>query len=209
MLRAAACCLHLLATLNEYKPAEGVSLTLHMGVGVGPMSAFYVGGNGHKWEYFVAGEPIEQMSDAAEEATSGQLVLSIPAYQAFEDDQHAKSTYKLKGRTLKSGQYLLENVHLIGGGSAVSKLVSERSLRDGLRDALTARGKELEPILRCFVPKLVEERLDAGQSGAAIHEHRKLVSVFMKVQQRGKCGGIADERSALALLCIAPRASAL
>ena len=31
--------------------------------------------------------------------------------------------------------------------------------------------------------QLVEERLDAGQSGAAIHEHRKLVSVFMKVSQ--------------------------
>ena len=78
MMRSAACCLYLLETLNDFSPSEGVSLTLHMGVGVGPMSAFYVGGNGNKWEYFVAGEPIEQMSDAAEEAVSGQLVLSVP-----------------------------------------------------------------------------------------------------------------------------------
>jgi hypothetical protein len=35
--------------LNGFKPAEGVSLTLHMGVGVGPMSGFYVGGCGNKW----------------------------------------------------------------------------------------------------------------------------------------------------------------
>jgi len=41
----------------------------------GELSAFYVGGCGSKWEYFVAGEPIEQMSDAAEEATSGELVF--------------------------------------------------------------------------------------------------------------------------------------
>ena len=81
MLRASACCRYLLEKLDNYSPAEGVSLTLHMGVGVGPMSAFYVGGCGDKWEYFVAGEPIEQMSDATEEATSGQLVLSIPAYK--------------------------------------------------------------------------------------------------------------------------------
>tara|TARA_B100000767_G_C19363638_1_gene368875 strand:- start:269 stop:472 length:204 start_codon:yes stop_codon:yes gene_type:complete len=50
-----------------------------------------------------------------------------------------------------------------------------------MRDSLTARGPVLEPFLRCFVPALVEERLDAGQSGAALHEHRKLISIFMKV----------------------------
>ena len=47
MLRSAACCLYLLQNLNGFKPAEGVSLTLHMGVGVGLMSAFYVGGARH------------------------------------------------------------------------------------------------------------------------------------------------------------------
>ena len=51
-----------------------------------------------------------------------------------------------------------------------------------MRDSLIARGPDLEPFLRCFVPALVEERLDAGQSGAALHEHRKLISVFMKVR---------------------------
>ena len=61
MLRAAACCLYLLRHLNGFTPAEGVSLTLHMGVGVGTMSEFYVGGCAGKWEYFVAGEPIEQV----------------------------------------------------------------------------------------------------------------------------------------------------
>ena len=34
-----------------------------MGVGVGTMSEFYVGGCAGKWEYFVAGEPVEQMSN--------------------------------------------------------------------------------------------------------------------------------------------------
>ena len=66
VLRASRCCLELLHDLNNFSPVEGVSLTLHMGVGVGMMSEFYVGGCAGKWEYFVAGEPIEQMSEAAE-----------------------------------------------------------------------------------------------------------------------------------------------
>ena len=40
---------------------------------------------------------------------------------------------------------------------------------------------ELDSTLRCFVPSLIEERVQAGQVGAWVSEHRKLVSVFMKV----------------------------
>lgn len=36
-------------------------------------------------------------------------------------------------------------------------------------------------MLRCFVPHLIEERVQAGQVGMWVSEHRKLVSVFMKV----------------------------
>lgn len=59
--RASLCCLDLLSNLNEYSPVEGVVLRLHMGVGAGELSEFYVGGHNDKWEYFVAGEPIEQV----------------------------------------------------------------------------------------------------------------------------------------------------
>ena len=39
----------------------------------------------------MAGEPIEQMSDAAEEAVSGQLVLSAPALAAFNADDEVSA----------------------------------------------------------------------------------------------------------------------
>ena len=64
--------------LNNFSPVEGVKLTLHMGVGAGRLSSFCVGGDEDKWEYFVAGEPIQQMSDATETAESGQLVRAAP-----------------------------------------------------------------------------------------------------------------------------------
>ena len=63
---------------NEFRPpgVEDCVLTLHMGIGAGVLSSFWVGGHAQRWEYFVAGEPIEQMSIAADEATSGQVRTS-------------------------------------------------------------------------------------------------------------------------------------
>lgn len=90
VLRASVCCLDLLKRLNNFSPVDGVTLRLHMGVGCGHISEFYVGGHGNKWEYFVAGEPIEQMSDATEEATHGQLVLSTAAYKVLADAEEVR-----------------------------------------------------------------------------------------------------------------------
>ena len=61
VLRASQCCLHLLQRLDNFSPVEGVSLKLHMGVGAGTIQSFVVGGFADKWEYFIAGEPIQQM----------------------------------------------------------------------------------------------------------------------------------------------------
>ena len=73
--QASCCCLELMESNNEFRPpgVEDCVLTLHMGIGAGVLSSFWVGGHAQRWEYFVAGEPIEQMSIAADEATSGQV----------------------------------------------------------------------------------------------------------------------------------------
>ena len=57
VFRASRCCLDLLNRLNNFSPVEGVVLKLHMGIGAGVLSSFYVGGHAGKWEYFVAGSP--------------------------------------------------------------------------------------------------------------------------------------------------------
>ena len=44
---------------------------------------------------------------------------------------------------------------------------------------------ELDRTLRCFVPAIIEERVQAGQTGSWVSEHRKLVSVFMKINGLG------------------------
>jgi class 3 adenylate cyclase len=72
VIRASRCCLAMLAKHSNFKPRttdgavlEGIVLKLHMGVGAGRISSFIVGGHGpsldeKKWEYFIAGEPIQQ-----------------------------------------------------------------------------------------------------------------------------------------------------
>jgi class 3 adenylate cyclase len=83
VLQAARCCLAMLTKFHGFTPTKGVSLALHMGIGAGFIDGFIVGGIQNKWEFFIAGEPIEQMSEAGEIATSGELALSTRATQAL------------------------------------------------------------------------------------------------------------------------------
>jgi len=198
VLRASRCCLELLHDLNNFSPVEGVSLTLHMGVGAGKLSSFYAGGYNSKWEYFVAGPPIEQMSDAAEEATSGELVLSTHAYELLDRDARLNELYSFEGRLLESTQFLLTGIAIRAGDPGPSfENDPERRTRGLEGSAEPNLFRDLQPymkkppgggttrqlldVLKCFVPDLVEERLATGQSGAWVSEHRKLVSIFMKI----------------------------
>ena len=68
-------------------------------------------------DYPSVGEPIEQMSDATEEATHGQLVLSQYAYHELSlvgDDRS-----RIVGSELESKQFLLEEVRGRGVGVGV------------------------------------------------------------------------------------------
>jgi hypothetical protein len=49
------------------------------------VTGFYVGGEDNKWEFFVAGPPIQQMAETSEEAKSGEVVLSREAQALIAD----------------------------------------------------------------------------------------------------------------------------
>ena len=49
VLRAVACNLSLIATLNNYSPTKGVTLAMHMGIGAGLLSGLFVGGTQNNW----------------------------------------------------------------------------------------------------------------------------------------------------------------
>ena len=43
-------------------PEDGICLRLHTGIGAGPLTAVFVGGIEGKWEYYVAGNAVDQMA---------------------------------------------------------------------------------------------------------------------------------------------------
>jgi hypothetical protein len=49
VLHAARCCMSMLNDLHGFSPTRGVTLTLHMGIGAGKLTAFTVGGHLEKW----------------------------------------------------------------------------------------------------------------------------------------------------------------
>ena len=79
-LRAVACALEQVEKLHNWDTGEGVKLQLHLGLGTGPVRGVDLG-NHMRREYVVAGEPLKQLSDAEQQASSGQLVVSPAAWK--------------------------------------------------------------------------------------------------------------------------------
>ena len=78
-LRAIACALEQVDKLHNWDTGEGVKLQLHLGLGTGPVRGVDLG-NHMRREFVVAGEPLKQLSEAEQQASSGQLVVSPAAW---------------------------------------------------------------------------------------------------------------------------------
>ena len=56
--------------------AGPIALAVKIGIGVGTVYAFRVGGVLERWEYVVAGDPLRQVAEAEHSATPGETILS-------------------------------------------------------------------------------------------------------------------------------------
>lgn len=91
-IRAAACCIEIHKRLHMFDTGvDGVRLCLHIGVGCGPVTILQVGGiippetHVPRFEYVVAGPPLEQISIAEPLASNGETVLSPQAWEHVKD----------------------------------------------------------------------------------------------------------------------------
>ena len=75
-LLASSCALNIQQKLQNYSPAEGVFLTMRIGLGQGELVAAHVGGMRGRWEFVVTGVPVTQASLAEIRAAPGQVVVS-------------------------------------------------------------------------------------------------------------------------------------
>lgn len=77
--KAAHCCLTLLTHLGTYdiNIADYATKTLriHLGIGAGLITDIFVGGFPGRWEHFIAGEGVNQLSQVLDLAKAGILLF--------------------------------------------------------------------------------------------------------------------------------------
>ncbi|CDR97583.1 hypothetical protein, conserved [Babesia bigemina] len=82
---ALRCCEELHATLHEYPTnIDGKTLAMHIGVGLGEVAILHVGGLLERWEFVIAGKPLEEIAVAEPLASRGQTVMSRSVYEVMQ-----------------------------------------------------------------------------------------------------------------------------
>lgn len=76
---ASQCALAMQERLKGFD-AEGCPLTLHSGIGAGEISQIHVGGTNNRFEFLIAGNPLDQVSECEKRAESGQVYISHYAW---------------------------------------------------------------------------------------------------------------------------------
>lgn len=69
----------------------------------------------------------------------------------------------------------------LGVSRTMRQSMRSRSSKQRLARSRSQLSTQMEDALRCFVPALVEERVEAGQQDEWLSESRKLVTVFMRI----------------------------
>jgi len=84
-IKAAACACRLNQSMHQYKAFEDEMLTytlsLHIGVGCGTLTALHLGGVFNRWEFVLSGPPIAQVATAEPLAVSGETCCSPEAWE--------------------------------------------------------------------------------------------------------------------------------
>lgn len=160
-LRAVQCGLAVQEALHGYVTAEGIPLSLQIGLGAGDVYSVHLGGVFGRWEFLLSGDPLVQMSLAKERAQPGQVVVSPDAWGLIHDH--------CAGRPL-AGHYVAVE--------SVSPPLPVQPL------ALPALPPEARRGLRAYIPAAVLSRLEAGH-GDWVSELRRITVIFVKLPSYG------------------------
>lgn len=82
---ALKCCDELHKTLHEFPTGiDNKTLTMHIGIGLGNVAIVHVGGMMERWEFVLAGKPLEEIAVAEPLASKGQTVMSRSVYEIMK-----------------------------------------------------------------------------------------------------------------------------
>lgn len=176
-LRASACCLEIHKRLHNFDTGEGgVRLTLHIGVGAGNITMLQVGGEHSRYEYVIAGTPMEQIAIAEPLAGSGETVLSPQAWTEVEYTV-------VEGEPLREGPSGYRRLLKFDTLKHSYPTVKQAALECGRTDSARAETVEDKVLLRQseqFIPRAVLKHLQSGNS-SSINEMRSVTIIFVQI----------------------------
>ena len=171
---ATRCGLTAIERLHNFEAMEGVSLSLHMGIGCGLVHAVRSGGVFGRWEFLIEGDPLAQTAAAEPLARPGEIVASPQVWSLLE--AYASGLPVPFHVTYVRVQTLSE---LPDGASARTWRAARVPLELRHRDLLTR-----------FIPAAVRARISAGQSDSLIAEMRTVSVLFIRVWDISADAGI-------------------
>lgn len=157
-VRAAACGLEAQSLLHHYPIAEDLRLSLRIAIGAGEFVTMHLGGQLGRWEYFVSGEPLIQISLTEKHADPGKVVVSPQVWRLLEP--RAVGTPRPYGMQIDSL------------APALSPL--------GMARPPVNVSPAIESGLRAYIPGAIISRLAAGQGGW-MAELRRVIVLFINL----------------------------
>lgn len=169
---AAQCGLAIQSKLNNYRAAEGVRLSVQVGISAGEVHLLYVGGVFSRWENLISGAPMVEMSLAEKRAAPGDVVLDAKAWTLIQD-------------------YCVSDEWEWPDGAVRLKSVREPlSLHEAVIPNPTP---EMESALKAFIPGAVVDRIVAGQT-RWLAELRRVTVMFVNLPDLDHAASNALER---------------
>ena len=158
--RASQCGLEIQQALRSYQ-AGSVSLNLRVAIGAGQVNIVHVGGVFSRWEFLVAGKPLEQVGLVSDDIEPGTVGLSVEVMKLLAEHTAAAP----------EGEAVTGDIRSLTHIAPIEKR-RNRPILD-LRD-------DQAPLLRSYLPAAVTHRLDASLD-AYLGELRRLTILFVNL----------------------------
>jgi len=178
VLRASACCIEIHKQLHNFDTGvDGVRLCLHIGVGCGEVTILQVGGavppetHVPRFEYIIAGPPLEQISIAEPLAKNGETCLSPQAWEYVRDCVIEDASRQLEGR--EEFHLLLKMDETKYTFPTIKHAAMERDRRHETQFKLS----ELN-VIRRYIPSAVFKQIEGGTL-TYVNEMRNISTIFI------------------------------
>ncbi len=155
--RAVRCGMIIQEKLNNFKVTSGVTMSLTVGLGTGPLHAICVGGIFDRWELLIAGEPMNEVARAGGLAEPGDVVISPSVRRVLEKANLGEKT--------APGKFKMVDIK----ETSISCALYRPDIPENAKDKILA-----------FIPRAIITWLEEGKSPWQA-DMRQLTVLFLKI----------------------------